>query len=288
MKKGYLITLILIIILLLIVFITFDFINITNYFPFTKNYDWLGVFSSIVGGLVGGLFTVLSILISTNNEKEANEKRLIEEKEANEKRLIEEKKQNGYSYLVFDNKPIKIKISLNKFIDLKLFEKRINIVIAENVSVDNSCYLEFELSFKNINTNYPSAAVVNKLILLYDFIESENKTLHNKKIEFHHFSTSYKPVTLKNKNIITFKCIALINSNQLDDIKEKLVNSNKIDILADMAFVNPNNVITQGQFRSNLLKINYDVKKINSNEIYNEYSSINTYFDIDKIDYISK
>lgn len=277
LKKRYLITLILIIILLLIVFITFDFINITNYFPFTKNYDWLGVFSSIVGGLIGGLFTVLSIIISIDNEKEANKNR-----------LIEEKKQSGYSYLVFDNKPIKIKISLNKFIDLKFFEERINIVIAENVSVDNSCYLEFELSFKNINANYPSAAVVNKLILLYDFIESENKTLYNKEIEFHHFSTSYKPVTLKNKNIISFKCIALINLNQLDDIKEKLVNSNKIDILADIAFVNPNNVITQGQFRSNLLKINCDVKKINYNEIYNEYSSINTYFDIDKIDYIFK
>ena len=270
MKKNSLIVFSLIIIVLLIICVVFDFINITYYLPFTKNYDWLGVFSAIIGGLIGGLFTFLSISISIDNEKKANEER-----------LIEEKKQKGYSYLVFDNKPIKIKIPMDSFINLKFLEKNINIVIADNVIADNANYIEFELSFKNMNSNYPSAAVVHKLNLLYDSFESENKTSYRKNIEFNHFSTSYKPITLKNGNKVAFKCIALINSNQLEDIKENLVNSNKIDILVDIAFANPNNVITQGKFRSNLLKID-------SNEIYNEYNSINTYFDIDKIDYFTE
>lgn len=259
--------------------VIFDFIGITKYFPFTRNYDWLNIISAVIGGLLGGLFTFLGVFLSIKNEKENNKKR-----------LIEEKKQDGYSYLVFDNNPAKISVALDSLINVSEIEDITNIVISKNVKADCTQYIEFELAFKNINMNFPSAVEVNKIILLYNSCEKDNKTIFNNIIEFCGYLTSYKPITLKNDNIVAFKCIALINANQLKNIQKNLIDSKRVDIIANISFLNPNNVVTTGKFSTNLQKNNHKEignKDINgSNKICIEYSSITNYFIIDKIEYI--
>lgn len=277
--RKYVISVSILILLVIGGAIVTDFIDITKYLPFTKNYDWLNVVSAVIGGLIGGLFTFLGISLSIKNERKNNQER-----------LIEDKKQNGYSYLVFDNNPIKITIALDSLINVQEIKNDTNLVIAENVKADCTQYIEFELSFKNINTNFPSAVGVNKITLLYNSCEKDNKIIFNDIMEFTGYSISFKPITLKNDNTIAFKCTALINSDQLNNIKTNLINSERIDVKADISFLNPNNIITRGIFSSNLQRNNHkkigNKNNLGSNKICNEYSSINNYFIIDKIDYI--
>ncbi len=70
-KKILLITVILI--FPIIIFAILDFINITNYLPFTDRYDWLAFIGAAIGGIIGGLFTYIGVKITIEDNKRIHE-----------------------------------------------------------------------------------------------------------------------------------------------------------------------------------------------------------------------
>ena len=63
MKKG--IVIFLVMILPLLCLIGLDFLNVTKYFPITKNYDWL----SFLGSYITGLCTFILVSYLSNKTK---------------------------------------------------------------------------------------------------------------------------------------------------------------------------------------------------------------------------
>lgn len=162
------VSIVIVIILLIIIFL--DYFNIRSIFPFnqlTIQYDWLGVVAAIIGGLLSAVGTYIGIILTLENERENNEKK-----------DIEERKRNGYSYLTFTNNPIILTISLDSII-WQLNDKQ-NILIGTNVRVGGNNYLDIELNFKNLNNNYPSAALIEDMLIQYDFNFENNKKILTK------------------------------------------------------------------------------------------------------------
>ena len=52
-----------------------DFTNITQYFPFSHNYDWISFGGSFLGGIIGGLATFGGVYFSLKSQKEADDEK---------------------------------------------------------------------------------------------------------------------------------------------------------------------------------------------------------------------
>lgn len=71
------VSIVIVIILLIIIFL--DYFNIRSIFPFnqlTIQYDWLGVVAAIIGGLLSAVGTYIGIILTLENERENNEKKI--------------------------------------------------------------------------------------------------------------------------------------------------------------------------------------------------------------------
>lgn len=264
---------------ILVLILIFDFINISNYIPFTREFDWLNLLGAIVGGLIGAIGTFLGIYITIENERENNKKA-----------EIDEKKRNGYSYVTFSNTPITIKFHLDSNTGIHNSGDYYSILIGENVNVEYTNFFDFDLEFLNLNSNLVSGAIVNKITLLFNDENKNNLTLYKDYIDLFNYDNKYKKITIKGKDIFAFSSRALINDKALDKIINKLIPSKKMDIIADISFINPNGIITRGNFRANLLLKNSKKegtdKNIGSNKITNLYNADNTYLTIDEIKYV--
>lgn len=272
------VSIVIVIILLIIIFL--DYFNIRSIFPFnqlTIQYDWLGVVAAIIGGLLSAVGTYIGIILTLENERENNEKK-----------DIEERKRNGYSYLTFTNNPIILTISLDSII-WQLNDKQ-NILIGTNVRVDGNNYLDIELNFKNLNNNYPSAALIEDMLIQYDFNFENNKKNFNKSLFLKGYNKEYKSVTIKNNESVDFSSKALINKNELEELVDFLVKSEFIDVTLNIKFANANGVVTYGQYMAELKKENSikigTEKCQGSNKEKINYVAENTYFIIKNIEYM--
>ncbi len=264
-------------ILLLILF--FDFININNYIPFTRDFDWLNLLGAIVGGLIGSIGTFLGIYLTIENERENNKKK-----------EVDEKKRNGYSYITFSENPIKIKVHLDSNTGIQNSGDYYSMLIGENVNAELTKFIDLEFEFLNLNSNIASGVMVNKVTLLFSDEDIDNRTSYKNYIDLYKYDDKYKKITIKGKDIFGFSSRALINDETLDKIKKQLISSNKMDIIADVSFINPNGIITRGNFRANLklrsTKKEGSDKNIGSNKIINTYNANNTYLTIEEIIYV--
>lgn len=165
----------------------------------------------------------------------------------------------------------------------------ISLVIGKNVEANLCNYCEFEFSFENKNKKSPSHVMVENIKILYDNYEKNNQNQYKKILELIGYNTSFKSVTLIKDDIVSFKCIALLNDEEFKNLKSKLVESKKIDIISSIKFINPSGVVTSGEFKSNLMQsatiMIGDKKAKGSNKVLLNYDAVNTYFDFNKIEY---
>ena len=266
-------------VIIAITILLFDFINITKYIPFTRDFDWLNLLGAILGGLIGSIGTFLGIYLTIENEREINKKK-----------EIDEKKRNGYSYITFSENPVKIKIHLDSNTGIHNSGDYYSMLIGENVNAEFTKYIDLEFEFLNLNSNIASGVIVNKVRLLFGDEDRDNLTLFKNFIDLYKYDDKYKKITIKGKNIFGFSSRALINDETLDKINNHLIPSKKMDIIADVSFINPNGIITRGNFRANLklknTKKEGSNKNIGSNKITNIYNADNTYLTIEKIIYV--
>ena len=266
-------------VIIAITILLFDFINITKYIPFTRDFDWLNLLGAILGGLIGSIGTFLGIYLTIENEREINKKK-----------EIDEKKRNGYSYITFSENPVKIKIHLDSNTGIHNSGDYYSMLIGENVNAEFTKYIDLEFEFLNLNSNIASGVIVNKVRLLFGDEDRDNLTLFKNFIDLYKYDDKYKKITIKGKNIFGFSSRALINDETLDKINNHLIPSKKMDIIADVSFINPNGIITRGNFRANLklknAKKEGSNKNIGSNKITNIYNADNTYLTIEKIIYV--
>lgn len=277
----YIIITLLIILAIILCVIYLDLININKYLCFSKSYDWLGFIGAIVGGLVSAVVTFLSLYISFNHERKIREN----EDKNNSKR-------EGYSYATLVEKPLEIVISEDSITSLDNIKDYYCILYGENVMANMSNYIDIILSLKNINKNYPSGAILKKINLIFNPKIINNNIIYKDSISLTGIDTKYKKLTLRNSEEFSFCSRALINNNDLKLIVDKLVNSDTIDIKAEIDLVNPNGVITSASYSANLIleKTNKKGAKniLGSNKIILKYNSENTYLMINKIDYIDE
>ena len=73
--KKAIIRLIVFAVLVIILTIILDFIDITQYFPFSHNYDWISFGGSFLGGIIGGLATFGGVYFSLKSQKEADDEK---------------------------------------------------------------------------------------------------------------------------------------------------------------------------------------------------------------------
>lgn len=270
---------VIIVLCLLIIILIFDFINITNFIPFTREFDWLNLLGAIIGGVIGAAGTFLGLFLTIKNEQEA---RREEE--------INKMKREGYSYITFGDNPFTIEVSLDSVTSIANVEDYYSILLSENVDAEYAYFCKMTFEFDVVNDKYPTGVVVNDLKISFDSRKENNKTVY-KEIEFFKgYDKKYKKITLKNRSILSFTSMVLINKKLLDKIKEKLITSEKIDIIATMSFVNSNGVITHGNFSANLVldekTIVGDKNNLGSNKVTNSYKASNTYLTINEIEYI--
>lgn len=269
-----------IIIVLLLATVLFDYFNIRNVFPFnqlTSQYDWFGIIGAIIGGLIGAVSTYIGIALTIKNEREVNEKK-----------DIEERKRLGYSYLTLSDSPLTLKIALDSILTGNL-EQNHNVLIGENVDIVGANYFDIEFNFKNINNNYPTAVMIDDIEIVYDSEVKNNIKMYRKNLHLYGYKKVYSPITVKNNKIVAFESRALINKEQLKNIKTYLLTSQFIDIITNVNFINANGVVTSGKFSANLIKNNNlklgSSKRVGSNKEKINYKAENTYLILKNIDY---
>lgn len=270
---------------LLIIVILLDYFNITQYFPFnqlTNKYDWLSIIGAIIGGLIGAIGTYIGIHLTIKNEREESRSR-----------EINERKRTGYSYLTFTDSPLIIKISFDSVLtgELDLYKNQ-NLLIGENVKVVGANYFDIEFNFQNLNNNYPTAVMLEELELFYNSKISDNNKEYGKILNLCGYQKEYKPITIKNTNVVAFSSLAMINQKQLKDLEKYLINSEFIDVIVSIKFINANGVITEGKYSANLIKKN-NIKLGNKNVLGSNkekiiYEAENTYLTIENIDYLEE
>ena len=269
--------------ILLIMVILLDCFNITQYFPFnqlTNKYDWLSIIGAIIGGLIGAIGTYIGIQLTIKNEREESHNR-----------EINERKRTGYSYLTFTDSPVTIKISFDSELT-GLLDKNQNLLIGENVDVVGANYFDIELNFQNLNNNYPTAVMIEELELVYGSKIIDNNKQYEKFLNLYGYQKGYKPITVKNTNVVAFKSLAMINQKQLNDLEKYLINSEFIDVIVSIKFINANGIITEGKYSANLIKKN-NIKLGNernrgSNKVKIFYGAVNTYLIVEDIDYMEE
>lgn len=62
-------------VLVILLTMVLDFTNITQYFPFSHNYDWISFGGSFLGGIIGGLATFGGVYFSLKSQKEADDEK---------------------------------------------------------------------------------------------------------------------------------------------------------------------------------------------------------------------
>lgn len=274
--KKILFLLIAIIVFLIII----DLIDITQYIPFSEKYDWLGIGAAIIGGILGAVATLIGI-----NQTIQYEKKRDKDKE------IENRKNNYYSYLTFSKHPVKITISLDSTTNISNIKDKI-ILIEKNIKINSSNYFDIELNFDMLNNIFPSSVTLNELTILYNNETVDNEIHFNDIEHFYKYDNYYNKITIKNEKNVTFVARCLMDREKKNKLSKGLEQSKRIDIIADISFLNPSKIITKGNFRVNLELA--DTKKIgNKNNIGSNkqelfYNSINNYFDIDNIYYIDE
>ena len=134
-----------------------------------------------------------------------------------------------------------------------------NVLIGENVDIVGANYFDIEFNFKNINNNYPTAVMIDDIELVFDSEVENNIKMYKKNLRLYGYKKVYSPITVKNNETVAFESRALINKEQLEDIKAYLLTSQFIDIITNVNFINANGVVTLGKFSANLIK-NNDVK----------------------------
>ena len=281
-KSIMLLIIIFIIIIAILIFATIvlDYINIRNIFPldqFTSQYDWFGIIGAIVGGLIGGLSTYIGIYFTIKNEQEENRK--ID---------IDDRKRKGYSYLTFTDSPLTLTIAIDSVSTGNLDQTQ-NILMGKDVKVNGANYLDIELNFKNLNDNYPTAVIFNDVLISYNSEVKDNQKKYKEILHLSSYQKEYKPLTIINDGIVVFSSRALVSNKQMDNIKQYLLYSPYIDIIANISFINANGVVTTGRFWANLIKV--DSMKIGndnclgSNKEKMNYKAENTYLMIENVDY---
>ena len=286
MNKNKSITTIMIIIfivilaILMLAIVFLDYINIRNIFPFnqfTSQYDWFGIVGAIVGGLIGGLSTYIGIYFTIKNEQEENRKR-----------DIDDRKRKGYSYLTFTDNPLTLKIAIDS-VSTENLNSAQNILTEKNVKVVGVNYFDIELNFKNLNDNYPTAVILNNMEISYDSKVEDNRKIYKKVIFLSCKNKKYKPLTMMNDGIVAFSSRALISNGQMNNIKQYLLGSQFIDIIANISFINANGVVTTGRFSANLVKTNNtkigNDNCLGSNKEKINYQAENTYLIIENVNY---
>lgn len=274
------ISFIIIIAILILVTVVLDYINIRNIFPldqFTSQYDWFGIIGAIVGGLIGGLSTYIGIYFTIKNEQEENRKR-----------DIDDRKRKGYSYLTFTDSPLTLIIAIDS-VSTENLDQTQNILMGKDVKVNGANYFDIELNFKNLNDNYPTAVILNNMEILYDAEVKDNRKIYKETLFLSCSNKEYKPLTMMNDGIVAFLSRALVNNKQMDNIKQYLLNSRFIDIMANISFNNANGVVTTGRFSANLIKENNtkigNDNCLGSNKEKMNYKAENTYLMIENVDY---
>lgn len=265
---------------IMIIFLTvvMDFMNITQYFSFTNNYDWLSIIGAIVGGLIGAVGTFLGIYFTLKSEQEENEKR-----------QIEERKRDGYSHLIYSDEPLCITLSLDSRTSIGNIIEYYNVLVDEDTNIDYSYFCDIELSFVNMNNNYPSGAKINNMIIIYKEDVTKKERCYKELVDLKAYNPEYKFLTIKNQKNIAFITKCLIGEKLLESFKKDLRESKNIDIKADIEFINPYGVTTKGSFTANLIQ--EDVESlgekeiIGSNKLKIKYKALNTYFIINEIGY---
>lgn len=269
-----------IIIVVLIVTVLLDFFNIRNIFPFdqlTNQYDWFGIIGAVIGGLVGAVGTYIGIELTIKNEREENKKR-----------DIEERKRTGYSYLTLADYPVTLKIAMDSVSSGNLDQTQ-NVLVGKNVNIVGANYFDIELNFKNLNNNYPTAALLIDMEIDFDFKMENNKREYYKRILLNGYNEKYKRLTIKNNDVVSFESRALIDQKDFKNLKEYLLDSSLIGITTNVNFINANGVVTSGNFKANLLK--YESKKIGSEKCLGsnkekiDYEAKDTYLTVKNVGY---
>lgn len=265
---------------IIVFFIIIDLINITQYIPFSKNYDWLGIGSAIIGGILGAAATLIGVYKTIDYQKERDKKQ-----------ELERRKNNYYSYLTFSKHPIKINISLDSITNIANIKNQA-ILIGQNVKISSPNYFDIELNFNMLNSTFPSSVALNKLTIFYNDKNVNNETCFNNSECFNKYTNNYNTITIKNKKIVVFTARCLMNNETKNKLSNGLEQSKRIDVIADISFLNPSKIVTRGKFITNLeignIKKIGNIKTLGSNKLEITFNSINNYFLIEDIHHINE
>ena len=134
--------------------------------------------------------------------------------------------------------------------------------------------------------------MIEELELVYGSKIIDNNKQYEKFLNLYGYQKGYKPITVKNTNVVAFKSLAMINQKQLNDLEKYLINSEFIDVIVSIKFINANGIITEGKYSANLIKKN-NIKLGNernrgSNKVKIFYGAENTYLIVEDIDYMEE
>ena len=162
--KKYISTIIIISLIFLLIVLVLDISNITQYIPFSKQYDWLGFIGTYIGSVLGSVITLFGVYQTIKYEKEKDD----------EKNKLDNK---PYFYNIDPMSEYDYK-NTKQFIlseDASYKDKKYSEQLAIIKNTDNAILIIDHVSINDINYYPAMGEVIDKNQMVYLEIFSNNE-----------------------------------------------------------------------------------------------------------------
>lgn len=162
--KKYILTIIIISLIFLLIVFILDMSNITQYIPFSKQYDWLGFVGTYIGSILGSIITLFGVYQTIKYEKE---------KDIDENKL--DNKPYFYNIDPFSNYDYENTMQFILSEDASYKDKNYSEQLAIIKNTDNAILIIDHISINDINYYPAMGEVIDKNQMVYLEIFSNNE-----------------------------------------------------------------------------------------------------------------
>lgn len=162
--KKYILTIIIISLIFLLIVFILDMSNITQYNPFSKQYDWLGFVGTYIGSILGSIITLFGVYQTIKYEKE---------KDIDENKL--DNKPYFYNIDPFSNYDYENTMQFILSEDASYKDKNYSEQLAIIKNTDNAILIIDHISINDINYYPAMGEVIDKNQMVYLEIFSNNE-----------------------------------------------------------------------------------------------------------------